>query len=200
MKKEDKVYLLLFLFAFVLFLSVLWLVFSVPTIEYSGFALDSAGNIYLGKDGGTIQVVDPSGAELRRFSATTSRGYNFTIKDDQVLVSHWPYIVTLDLYGNEITREDLTDIDYSLFPKYSKYKFTDADGTLYRIKLLQFRTKIYRCTENGEVCIFKMPLRDLLKKSMFIGCVPLINVLVFVGLLLVYRPKKPKTTGNASVF
>ncbi len=69
-------------------------------VSYNGFAVDEDSNLYLGK-ASCIEVLRPDGEVLRNLSSYTSRGYKFTITEDQTMkISTGDYLYQTDLLGN----------------------------------------------------------------------------------------------------
>ena len=68
------------------------------SITYSGFGVDSAGVLYVGKEG-VIEKYDGN-KMIGEISPQTSRGYAFTVKeDDTILLSTADMVYKLDLSG-----------------------------------------------------------------------------------------------------
>ncbi|MHB8963504.1 MAG: hypothetical protein ACYC5K_10170, partial [Saccharofermentanales bacterium] len=97
------------------------------TLSLSGFAFDSSGRLYLGKDA-AIEVYE-GGTLKYRISPMTSRGYIFTIQsDDTILLSTSSVVYTMNLNGEVLTEEE--DVGTKTFNKLQKdwKAFTSSNG------------------------------------------------------------------------
>ena len=170
-----KVPKLLFIYLAIAWPIIMFCLFNIVTdkvtITYDyGFCFDSEENLYLGKDDG-INVISKDGELIRVISSRTSRGYEFTIYENNILLKTGSAFYTLDLYGEEILKtENPSEAEKKLFDKLFEYhKFTSSDGTVY--KMTRLRTTVYKIGENGEKIVFyEMPAYDFVVKMLFFGC------------------------------
>ena len=134
------------------------------SITYSGFGVDSAGVLYVGKEG-VIEKYDGN-KMIGEISPQTSRGYAFTIKeDDSILLSTADMVYKLDLSGKVL--DEWEDEGTSTFNdlQYIR-KFVGKDGRQYTMKLHFGRTIIY----SGEDVIYKMPMLDYIVRILWYSC------------------------------
>ena len=155
---------------------------------YDGVAVDSDKNLYLGK-GSVIQVFSPSGEEIRNLSSMTSRGYSFTITEDNlILLDTGSDVYTMDIYGNIIQKSDSTG--ESIFSKYrytNKYSYITSDGTQYIMKNILFRTKICKVMNGKYEQVYIMPIYDFIVKMSFILCI--VSALTVLPFLIIKSRK-----------
>lgn len=147
------------------------------TLSYRGFAMDSTGILYVGKDASIEKIKD--GKVIETLSPQTSRGYAFTIKkDDTILLSTASTVYTLDLSGNIISEtEDEGTLTFNKLQITKKF-FASSDGKIYVVKSPFGRTTVR--SSKGET-IYQMPILDYIVKLILIGfflstciCVPII--------------------------
>ena len=156
------------------------------SITYSGFGVDSAGVLYVGKEG----VIEKYNSDkmVGTISPQTSRGYAFTVKeDDTILLSTADMVYKLDLSGKVLDKWE--DEGTSTFNdlQYIR-KFTAKNGQKYVMKLHFGRTVI--CS--GEDVIYKMPMLDYIVRilwwSCFVGGFAL-GITIFIQWLKSYNNK-----------
>ena len=75
--------ILSFLFIFVYGFSMIGVLSNRSNISYKGFAVDSKGTVYVGFNSGRIKKFD-NNKLIGSISAQTSRGYDFTIIENDV--------------------------------------------------------------------------------------------------------------------
>jgi len=160
----------------IVYLLITWpimLAFMIATISgtvcisYHGFAIDDDKNLYLGKDS-VIQVIGHNGEIVREINPNTSRGYHFTIVEDNTLkISTGDYLYTTDLSGKVDSKKEIFDYKDDAFIRESKHRFVASDGTEYVMKNHLFRTMIYRLDGNQNTVIYKMPVLDYIAKLSF---------------------------------
>ncbi len=127
--------------------------------SYKGFAVDSHGNLYLGVKSRII-AVDTNGLERYSFSTVTTRGYSFTInEEDQILLRSGEYLYTMDLHGNVLKKDVGTEKANRVLP-YSKStrSFRDSNGCVYQMSRRFFREEIYKYDHGEASLIYQMPL------------------------------------------
>lgn len=133
--------------------------------SYIGFAIDSHENVYLGVQSRII-VVDANGVELYSFSTISTRGYSFTINEkDQILLRSTAYLYTMDLHGNVLKEEAVTEKSDRILPlNKSMRSFRDAEGSVYQMKRRFFRVEIYKYKDGKASLIYQMPLLNYVMK------------------------------------
>lgn len=152
------------------------------SVFYSGFAVDSSGIIYIGKDSKIEKYYN--GKVIGVLNPKTSRGYAFTIQnDDTILLSTASYVYVLDLDGNQLDKWE--DIDTKTFDKLQYMReYIAKDGHKYKMKSQFGRTFIYK----GDEIVYRMPLPDyLVKISFFLSFLSLFATAPV--LIIVYRHK-----------
>lgn len=156
------------------------IVSGLVTLSLSGFAIDSSGRLYLGKDA-AIEVYEGSTLKYK-ISPMTSRGYIFTIQsNDTILLSTASTVYTMNLNGEVLTQ--IEDIGTKTFNKLQKSwkTFTSSNGDEYIIQSNWGRTEIVSNNKNSSIILYKVPLLDYAVKllsifvftSMFV-CIPII--------------------------
>lgn len=183
MKKFFNNITILFL---VISLSVYWIavmcvVLGKVNISYQGFAIDSKNNIYIGYDSGVIKKYKGKNL-IGTISAQTSRGYDFTIlENDTIYVDCGDKVHYIDLNGNVL--ETITKD----FPKFtdlrpSTKEFISTEGTIYRLENSFGRTKIVEHSNTQKKIVYEMPLFDFLVKILvsYGTLLFMITVIVFV--------------------
>ena len=135
--------------------------------SYHGFAIDNDKNLYLGKDS-VIQVIGENGDIVREFSPQTSRGYEFTIVEDNTIqIYTGSYLYTTDLSGKVVDKKEVVSYkDYGHLMN-SRYKYAASDGTKYVMKNPCMRTVVYRLEGTQKTAIYKMPILDYIAKLFF---------------------------------
>ena len=183
----------MFIFIICLIKTILFIiVFSgYVCVDYNGFAVDKEDNLYVGIPS-LIKVYSPNGYALRSFSPKTSRGYNFTIKDGEVvLIDQGDKQYALDLYGNflkDVTNDDLR-IGYSS-------EFISESGNEYKVRNRLFRTSVWVVDGDFERLVFKMPVRDYIVKLLDIISDVVLSISICV---LVFKARRRKNTGDGSM-
>ena len=158
-------------------------------VDYKGFAVDKEDNLYIGTPS-LIKVYSQNGYILRSFSPKTSRGYDFTIKDGEVvLIDKGDKQYALDLYGNYL--QEVTDDDLRIS---NSNEFVSESGNVYKVTNRLFRTTIWTVEGNFERLVFKMPIRDYIVKLLDM----ISDVVLFVSicvLILKHRERRPTRDG-----
>ena len=145
--------------------------------SYQGFAVDEDRNLYIGMDH-AIAVYDSHGKEFREVELPTSRGYKFTISDNnEIIIYTGENFYIADLCGEVRQVLPVTDENRRNAPEMSYRSFTAADGTKYVMKSWLFRPAVYRLDDEQKVMIYEMPDVDY--------CAKLIDMAVLIGLFAV---------------
>ena len=188
--KIPRVFYITVIVGFLLFLSWFLLLGLNAPMSCFGFAVDSSQNIYLAYNE-QIQVFDTSGTMIRRITPTTSRGYDITIENDQIILAHYPDVCKLDLEGNVLEKTELDD--YDDFPRIPTWTDTDPQGNTYVLKRLRFPIKIYLRTDHGDQCVFTAPLSNMIPSVIFILCGLFLFVMVPITFAKWYNINPPKS-------
>ena len=155
-------------FLLVVFFSIYWIaimlvIFGKINISYQGFAIDSKNNLYIGYGSGIIKKYKDK-TLLRTISAQTSRGYDFTILENDVIYvdcgNRAHYIDSNGTVLKTITK----DIPRFTELRPSLKEFLSTNGTLYRLENSFGRTKIVEYSNTKKTIIYEMPLFDFLVK------------------------------------
>lgn len=157
-KKSVVIYIIIL---FVISSACLMLIASnAVTIAYNGFAIDSSGILYLGKNAKIEKYFN--GEIVGNIDPQTSRGYAFTIQnDDTMLVSDASIVYKLELNGNIV--DSWKDIGTQTFNEMHKKEksFVTNSGKIFLMKSKMGRVSIV--SEDGN-CIYKMPMLDYIVK------------------------------------
>lgn len=138
----------------IFFICALLLIFEVVSFSFHGFGVDSTGKLYVGA-GHKIDVFE-NGKKVNTIRNLTSRGYVFTIRnDDTILLASGTTLVTLDLQGEIIEQWESTNDTISKLRK-SKSFFGASNGETYTASWPFGRLTI--CC--GSEIVYKMPLFD----------------------------------------
>ena len=136
--------------------------FSVATgkanIVLNGIAVDSKGVVYIGYDK-SIEVYNES-KFIKKIPIPTSRGYEFTIDDDNIVFFTGEYIYLLSLDGKVIDKK----LDSYENHVYSKNTFKSESGDVYKIESVLLKTKVIK--NNNEI-MYQISDRDLIAKIFF---------------------------------
>ena len=161
MLHPKKILILLLIIVFPVFMvSILLTITGAITTSYSGFAVDSYERIYVGTES-EIEVYD-KGLLLKTISPKTSRGYAFTIQEDNtILLSTSTTVYVMDLDGNVINEYD--DVGTKTFNMLQREKktYVAENGSTYYLKNKMGRIEIVN--DNNDV-LYKMPILDYIIK------------------------------------
>lgn len=143
----------------------------------SGFAVDGAGDVYIGTNQ-EIEVYREN-EKIRSISPGTSRAYAFGIQDDQLVISTGVNVYITDLEGRVLSEEK--DDDTETFNKLQRYSKTgqDKDGNVYVLKEHMGR---YTVMKNETETVYRMPLFDVVLKYLCI--LTFISLFIFVPVLI----------------
>lgn len=158
--KAPKILIIYLLFVFPIVLTCLILIASGTVSPfYHGFAVDSSGILYIGKDAKIEKYLD--GKMIGSISPQTSRGYAFTIKDDDtILLSTASNVYTLDLLGNVVDeKEDMGTSAYNELQN-KKRTFITRYNKKYFMRSQLGRTMII----SDQDIIYQMPVLDYIVK------------------------------------
>ena len=161
-------------------------------LSYQGFAIDKSGNIYLGKSG-NIEVLDDKGKLIKNISPMTSRGYRFTItENDEIVISTGNYWYRKDLSNNLLDKGEITTYEDDPLTRVKRYKYISADGSQYVMKMCFFRTNVYKITEENRVSVYQMPLFDYFIRLLSFVVYPSFVIVVLLGIIEWRKAAKSK--------
>lgn len=138
-------------------------------ITISGIAADFEGLVYVGYDKG-INVYSNSDF-LKQIDIPTSRGYDFTVKNDKIILSDGETVYSLSLDGEILNKQPQADSEYI----HSESSFKAENGDVYKVKSALFRTRIVK---NDDTTVYRISNLDFAVKLIFEFC--LISVAIFV--------------------
>lgn len=147
-------------------------------ISFYGFAVDSNDNVYVGLSNGKI-VKYKDGFSFETISAMTSRGYEFTILEDDTIYLISSKVYLLDLNGNVLEELKSTGSLYEY--RENKAEFVKKDGTVYKQVFNFGRTKIIKETDDGNKIVYLMPLSDYCVKLY----ITVFSVFIFAAVLFI---------------
>ena len=135
------------------------------------FAVDAAGNLYVGKEG-VIEVY--SSGKLQRTFDVTDYAYFFTIDaDDTILLGTSSTCYKMDLYGHVLEeRDDEGETYYNL--QFADRSFTAQNGDVYRRRWIPF---VFQIVCNKSEVVYTSPFLEVFVKLLFAAFV--------VGMLIV---------------
>ena len=166
--KPPKILIIFLSIYFPIFLTYFLLILTGKAcISYEGFAIDSNDNIYVGKDA-KIDVYNPNGEWIREINTITTRGYRFTIQDDQILLDASTHLLTFDLNGNLISKKEISE---SVLSTLGRRRFVTESGVVYTMENRFFRTSIFRNEGDQKIEVYKMPMLDFIVRIMFFGSI-----------------------------
>lgn len=143
------------LFTILLFPVVLLMVTGKITLfDLHGFGVDTEEQVYLGTANGKILVWKDQ-QQIGTLKAPTSRSYQITVKDDEILCAIGSADYRMDLDGNILERSD--DPTSSLYASLQfQRSCTTADGTTYRLRHFWGRTSVVRDPADSAVIVYQM--------------------------------------------
>lgn len=159
--------------------------------NYQGFAVDENQNLYLGKKG-YIQVFDASGNPQHTINAHTTRGYSFTIINNELYLHTGDLFYIMDLNGNTTEHGELSDEMRVFISDHTKRnKFTASDGTEYVLNNPLNRPTIYRMDNEQKTMIYQMPGLDYTIDSL--SSISYV-LLIIPALIILFRSKNSNKT------
>jgi hypothetical protein len=134
------------------------------SMDIDSFALDSNGNLYVGK---LLKIEVFKDDSLLRTISPMPRDYRFTIdQNDSIVLSDGSNIYVMDLTGDVLSqREDQFSEIYSELK--NKKTFVSKSGERYLKRNSWGRVEIVNVVNNNEVAIYKMPLLDYIVLILF---------------------------------
>ena len=119
--KISKIEIIWAVLSFPLFLFILTTVLSgAGNISYQGFAYDREGNLYLGRKY-RIEMAHSIPVE-------SNMSYDFTLKDETVIVHAGSFLYWIDLSGNVLTKKQETREGWEIVPPNQENIFISDDG------------------------------------------------------------------------
>lgn len=139
-------------------LCVLLVFFDLVPLTYNGFGIDSLGKLYVGR-GHHIEVWE-NGTQVNSIRKGTSRGYAFTIQEnDTILLASGNSVMIMDLEGRSTLKQWEESHKETYNELSNRRSFTSVAGMRYyvdrihgRLTILQDETTIYQ--EPLWACIF----------------------------------------------
>lgn len=155
----------------------------------SGFAADSQGRLYVGRDK-RIEIFE-GGKLIGEISPRTARGYTFTVlPDDTILVYTGSMQRILDLQGNELDNSNTDTFKNSEhYPASIRFKFVSSNGDIYRAHFPLGYTIICK---NGKEIVYKLPVAAYIVRVLFILSFPATAFLMISYLVKFGVPKSNK--------
>lgn len=152
----------------------------IPEGQVQGFAVDSSGNLYIGRMNRIYVYQD--GILLREIRPPTSRSYCFYIENDQLILACASDGLggVFDLEGRELSYGELS---YNEVRTIAKQKSITVNGHLYKISD-NFGISPYRITRDG-VEIHRMSNMDYLFHGLPYIVIHLILWFIIVCLILI---------------
>ncbi len=177
--KVSKMLIFYLILVFPVFFTCLILIISgTVSMFYSGFAVDSSGVLYIGKETKIEKYYD--GKMIGTISPQTSRGYAFTIQnDDTILLSTASTVYKMDLLGNVLDKQEDTGTKTFNKLQRSKNTFISQNNRKYIMKSRFGRTVIY----SEKDIIYKMPMLDYVVKIAFLFVI--LSALIIVPIIIV---------------
>ena len=171
-----------FVIVLTVMLSCLGLVLSGGTpISIPCFSADSQGRIYVGHQR-KIEVYD-NGLLVRTINPKTSRGYMFTIlENDTILLSTSTVVYSMDLMGNVISSWEDQGADTYNQLQYGKTRYESSRGDVYKLESVFGRTRIVK---NGIDVVYSISLKSYVVKLLLI-----VSTVMFVLIIAVILYKK----------
>ena len=166
---------LVFLVIFSILLFPFFLVLTTGIIDMfyiHGFGVDSSELVYLGTANGKIAVYMGNN-QVDAFNAPTTRSYQITVADDQILCATGGTNYRMDLNGNTLqVIDDPTSSEYSALQ--FKRSCTAENGNCYRLQKFWGRTRIVCDEGNQNRTVYEMPRKIFATKIILyvlvLGC------------------------------
>ena len=158
----------------VFFLCSFLLITGIVSFDFHGFGVDDSGKVYVGI-GHKIEVFE-NGEKIHIIKKGTSRGYCFTIQeDDTILLARGEDVFILDLYGEDVIAHWK---DHSVEDRLeeNKYSFVTSDCDVYSAVYPMGRLTI--C--HNENPIYKIPLQDYVITILFFISIPFFMIGVYI--------------------
>lgn len=186
-KKEKGLLVILIIYINIIAVLLGFSLFSVSTgkasIVLNGIGVDSKGYVYVGHDK-RIDVYNDS-EFIKKISIPTSRGYGFTIDNDNILLSTGDYTYLMNLDGEILSKQSDSYENHI----YSENSFRNASGDSFKVKSLLFRTKVVK---NGKTTVYQISDWDLIAKLFLEVSVVSVPVVVFGFIKISKRSKRER--------
>ena len=153
----------------------------VIVVSYNGFAVDNDGMLYVGKNR-KIDVYDNS--EFVKTVYCTTRGYHFTIQDENLYIATGGQVKIMDLYGRII--ETIEDSTYGEEHRLAKERFLYVTDDARYVATNTFGFyKITKCSnDGGSEVVYQKPILDFV-----LGLAGPLSFAAFMIFLFVVRLK-----------
>lgn len=126
----------------------------ITLFDLHGFGVDTEERVYLGTSNGEILVWKDQ-QQIGALKAPTSRGYQITVEDDEILCATGSTDYRMNLDGNILEKSD--DPTSSLYSSLQfQHSCTTAAGTTYRLRRLWGRTSIVRDSAEDAIIVYQM--------------------------------------------
>lgn len=147
--------------------------FGVIHIGNHGVSVDSRGNVYIGLDK-EIRVVDTTGQTIHRISPQTSKGYSFSIRDDQILIDNYIDFYILNLDG-EVLRKEASTGDVHIFEQQDTLR---VGSNTYHISRSDLFYEVQVEQGGKTVFVYRPPILDLVATWVILLLTPVWAILI----------------------
>ena len=167
-------------------LCIVLVVFDLVPLTFNGFGVDSAGKLYVGR-GHHIEVWE-DGTQINNIRKGTSRGYTFTIlEDDTILLASGNSVMIMDLDGKTALKRWEESHKETYNELSNKRVFSAVTGVQYHVDRIYGRLTIMQ----GETMIYQESLWDC-----FFTWLSLISFPCFVASCLIANVTKQRNDPN----
>lgn len=134
------------------------------SMDIDSFALDSTGNLYIGK---LLKIEVFRDELLLRTISSMPRDYRFTIdQNDSIILTDGSIVYNMDLNGNILSHSE--DKYSEIYSKLDDKKiFISKRGDEYFKRSIWGRVEIVHVIDNYEVIIYRMPFLDYMVLVLF---------------------------------
>lgn len=134
------------------------------SVDIDSFALDSTGNLYIGK---LLKIEVFRDDLLLRTISPMPRDYRFTIdQNDSIILTDGSTVFNMDLNGNILSHSE--DMYSEIYNKlHDKKTFISKSGDKYLKRSSWGRVEIIHVVDNYEVIIYRMPFLDYVVLILF---------------------------------
>ena len=159
----------------VLLICVPLLLFGCISLSFRGYGVDSAGNLYVGRDH-KINVYD-NGELVNTIQRFTDRSYAFTImENDTILLSTSTTIYRMDLSGTTIL-EEYPDSNSEMFYELLRQKYAPKNTAADKYTAARIWGKL-TIKQNGEI-IYQTPYWEHFVIILFLMSIPCFMVSIW---------------------
>lgn len=160
-------------------------------LTFNGFGVDSVGRLYVAR-GHHIEVWE-NGEQVHTIRKGTSRGYQFTVlEDDTLMVASGNSVMIMNLEGTEFL-DSWEEEDKKTYDDLAERRvFTAVTGERYRIGRLHGRMVILR----GETVVYREPLIACILNKLFAASLPCVIAGVIMEVVRKRREDPDYTTSK----